>query len=545
MVVSKIDGEAFKNMIISAANNIENNRQAVNELNVFPVPDGDTGTNMSLTMSAAAKVLKEVHGGPLWEIAEKTANALLRGARGNSGVILSLLFRGFSRSVKKKNEIDGYELACALDAGVEMAYKAVMKPTEGTILTVARVSAEKGIECADKGNGAKEVLKCVIKAAEDTLQKTPDMLPVLKQAGVVDAGGKGLLLIYKGAYTFASEGRSIELLTEEEKKEDKADFGSLDPEDIKFAYCTEFIIIKQNVKNNRGEKLRSYLESIGDSVVVVEDDNIIKVHVHTNNPGRAIERAISISPITNIKIDNMKQQNTDLQQKSKDDKPVPKELKEFGFVAVSCGKGLSAVFNDIGVDTIVEGGQTMNPSTDDILLAVGNTPAKTVFVLPNNKNIIMAAEQASEICKDKNIIVIPSKTIPQGITAMLNFSEGVSKKKNRKAMQESLSAVKTAQITFAARDSSFDGKNIKQGQYMGLDENKVSVIGEDIYEVAEKLILSMANEDSSIITIYYGSDVTKEDCAAMEKRIAAVLPDMEISILNGGQPVYYYIISIE
>jgi DAK2 domain fusion protein YloV len=554
----QIDGEAFRNMIVSAAHNIENNKQSVNELNVFPVPDGDTGTNMSLTMSAAAKTLSKEHGGPVGEIAEKTANALLRGARGNSGVILSLLFRGIARSLKGKTEINGNDLALALKSGVEMAYKAVMKPTEGTILTVARLSSDMAASLMDKGLGLEEMLEKVIESANDALKRTPDMLHVLKQAGVVDAGGKGLVLIYEGAYSYLKNGSIIQLAAGEDKQKEKADFAALNTEDIKFSYCTEFIIIKsEGAGQGQSDRLRRYLESIGDSVVVVEDDEIIKVHVHTNNPGNAIERAITISPITNIKIDNMKQQHNDLQSESEtelqqenEEASVPNKeesigLKEYGFVAVSCGKGLSEIFRDIGADTIAEGGQTMNPSTEDILNAVNRTAARTVFVLPNNKNIIMAAEQASRIVEGKNIVVIPTKTIPQGICAMLNFNETESLQANINAMEDSLYTVKTAQVTVAARDSSFDGMEIKQGQFMGLNENKVTIVDEDIFDVTECLILSMVDKGSSMLTVYCGSDVSKEDRKTMEDRLTAAFSKLEISFLDGGQPIYHYIISIE
>ena len=545
-----INGNTLRDMYISAANNIDNFKNAVNDLNVFPVPDGDTGTNMSLTLKGAANEVKKLEDKTVGEIAKAAATALLKGARGNSGVITSLIFRGFSKGLDGKTEADGALLAHALKMGVEAAYKAVMKPTEGTILTVVRVAAEKAVEFAAENNDPLDTLDKIIEVAEDTLKKTPEMLPVLKQAGVVDAGGQGFLYILKGMRSVLGEGIIIESKESGDVKE-RADFTTFDSEDIKFAYCTEFIVNKDNnPRFNNPEKLRKYLESIGDSVVVADDDSIIKVHVHTNNPGKALEEGIKYGLLSNMKIENMKEQlaREAEKQNSENIQPTRKILlpsKKYGFVAVSAGEGFTALFNDLGVDSVVFGFQTMNPSTEDILKAIDETPAEIVFILPNNKNIILTAQMTIPLT-DKEVIVIPTRTIPEGISAMLAFDETVDVEDNTENMKEAIKNVKTGQVTYAVRDSSFDGQDIKEGEFMGLLGSKMQTKGTKLENVVVELIDKMIDENSSVLTLFYGSDV-KEDEA---EKISGLLSDkfgdrVDISLVNGGQPVYYYIVSVE
>ena len=535
-----ITGNQFRDMVISGANCIENQKTAINALNVFPVPDGDTGTNMSLTIGNAAKNLRSVEDKGIGDVANATASALLKGARGNSGVILSLLFRGIAKGLAGLDTADGRALAKAFTQGVTAAYGAVMKPTEGTILTVARVAAEK-TEALDEEKSARDTFAYYISVAKETLAETPEMLPVLKQAGVVDAGGKGLVVILDGMLA-ALDGKPVEAAEPVEAPEE-IDFEKFNvfesEEDIVFAYCTEYIVNKESsAPKSDSTDLRKYLESIGDCVVVVDDGEIIKVHVHTNHPGRAFEEALRYGSLVNMKVENMREQFKDKK------KEAPKIDKKYGFVAVAAGDGLANLFRDMSVDKVVEGGKTMNPSTDDILAAISATTAENVFVLPNNKNIIMAAEQAAER-SDRNVIVIPSKTVPQGITALLNFDDSMEPDETAKQMTESLSTVRTAQVTYAARDSEFDGKTIREGQLLGLVENKVSYVEDDVTTLITKMLGDMLKDGGVFINIYYGEDVTEDAAASVAELVKGLAPEAEVITLPGGQPVYHYIFSIE
>ncbi len=536
-----INGAIFKDMIISGANNIENNKQEINDLNVFPVPDGDTGTNMSLTMNAAKKELLNIEDDNIGNVARIVSSALLKGARGNSGVILSLFFRGFSKELNGKEKANGVDFSKALNTGVKAAYKAVMKPTEGTILTVARVSADYGLEYTKRTQEILSVFEEIIRSANETLEKTPDMLPVLKQANVVDAGGKGLIVIYEGMLSVLKNNIIIELLEKEQRPSLKADFQSFKTEDIKFLYCTEFIINK-NIGSN-GQNLEAFLHTMGDSVVFAEDTDIIKVHIHTNNPGIILENAIEIGNLINIKIDNMKEQHSDLTNEVKENRVIAEAINEFGFVVVSVGIGLNEVFLDLGADNIVDGGQTMNPSTQDILKAIDKTPAKTVFVLPNNKNIIMAAKQTIPI-SEKNVLVLETKTIPQGIGAMLEFNPALSKKENEKLMNSAIRKVKTGLVTFAVRNSVLDEKEIKQGEIIGLIENKIAYIEKEIEKCSIDVIKKLTKEGANFVSIFYGIDITEQQANELKEKIKEFV-NAEINIVFGGQPVYYYIISVE
>lgn len=550
-----ITGKLLRDAMISGANHITNHKQEVDELNVFPVPDGDTGTNMSMTINAAARELALLEDPTVSETADKAASALLRGARGNSGVILSLLFRGFSKGLKDKQTANGADLADALTSGVESAYKAVMKPTEGTILTVARVAAEQAAELARQTNDPLEIFACIIKTAEETLEKTPEYLPVLKKAGVVDAGGKGLLFIFEGMMSVLRDGKIIESAADRKSAEQKAESArpanaaaEYDGE-ITFTYCTEFIVNKSKDAKSP-VALRAYLESIGDSAVVVDDEDIIKVHVHTDNPGNAIQEGLKYGYLTNMKIDNMRVQHEtkayEAKQASEEDSYLPVDPeKPYGFVAVAAGNGLHSLFADLGVDKVVSGGQTMNPSTEDILKAIHATPAETVFVLPNNKNIIMAAEQAAKLA-DRRVCVLQTRTIPQGLTAMLAFDPDAAYTDNRVNMTNAFAEVQTGQVTFAARDSEFDGHSIKQGEILGLENGKLAFTEKDITKAVYKLIKSLMKRDSSFVTVIYGSDVSDAQAEKTYEAISAKLGDqVEINLINGGQPVYYYIISVE
>ena len=546
-----INGSLLRDAIISAAYDIQNQKQKVDELNVFPVPDGDTGTNMSMTIGASIKELELLKEPTVEETAKTAASALLRGARGNSGVILSLLFRGFANGLKGKVEANGVDLAEALTFGVEAAYKAVMKPTEGTILTVARVAAEKGRETALQTNDALEVFEAIVNQAETTLEETPEMLPVLKKAGVVDAGGKGftviftaMLQVFKGGEVVKPAG-GASAKPAQVKRTAVAEASG----DIKFAYCTEYIVNKKKNADNP-LKLRAYLESIGDCVVVVDDEDIIKVHVHSNHPGNAIEEALKFGMLTNLKIENMKEQHSaqvlEAEQLEEDDTYVPVDPQmPYGFVAVAAGAGMQALFQDLGVNSVVTGGQTMNPSTEDILKAIHATPAETVFVLPNNKNIIMAAEQAIKLA-DRRVCVLQTRTIPQGISAMLAFDPDKSFSENRVSMTKALDKVQTGQITFAARDSDFDGHNIKAGELLAMENGKLAFVDKDLNRVLVKLTKSMVRKDSSFVTVLYGADISDDQAAEAYELLRSKLSDnVEINLINGGQPVYYYIVSVE
>lgn len=552
-----ITGSMFRDGVISASNNIANNRQAVDALNIFPVPDGDTGTNMSMTIGAAAKEMAVLGDDcTVEEASSRCASALLRGARGNSGVILSLIFRGFSKALKGMDTADGKTVANAFRKGVDAAYKAVMKPTEGTILTVVRKAAEAAEKSAESGSETIDVCEAALDAAEEALAKTPEQLPVLKKAGVVDAGGQGLVLILKGMGSVIKKGVMIEAEdgsgvtpVSTPSKSTVASASS----DIEFGYCSEFLIEKsKSAKAKDPLSLRAYLESIGDCVVVVDDSDIIKVHVHSNEPGNVIQAALKYGQLINIKIDNMRYQHRNagegVSEGEEPHNPTPVEPEnEYGFVAVCAGVGVAELFTDIGADVIVSGGQTMNPSTDDILNAVMATPAKTVFVLPNNKNIIMAAEQAIPLAKDRDVRVLQTKTIPQGISAMLVFDETADADTNQMEMMDAAGHVQTGQVTFAARDSEIEGKPVKEGEIMGLVNGKIKFIGNDTVDIAFKTVEKLFKRgEHSLVTIIYGQDTDESAAETLEERLSAKYGnDMEISIVNGGQPIYYYILSVE
>lgn len=541
-----ITGKLLRDAIISGANNISNRRQAVDELNVFPVPDGDTGTNMSMTIKNASAELANIsEGANVASVAKTAASAMLRGARGNSGVILSLIFRGLSKGLAGKEEASAADLSASFKLGVDAAYKSVMKPTEGTILTVSREAYENTAKLDLASMSAADFLKAYIEEAEISLEKTPDLLPALKKAGVVDAGGKGFIVILEGMYAVLSGGGAI--VSDDEAKPSAPAAVAAVQEEIKFAYCTEYIVSKRGTKD--ASALRAFLETIGDCVVVVDDDDIIKVHVHSNHPGKAIEEALKFGELTKVKIENMREQHNNVIKADKaaqDNKKAPVEpTKDTGFVAVAAGAGVEALFKDLGVDITVRGGQTMNPSTEDILEAIEQTPAHNVFVLPNNKNIIMAAEQAVKLA-DRNVCVLQTRTIPQGITAMMNYNPDADFKANGAAMTESLENVSSGQITFAVRDSDFDGHKIKQGDILAMDNGKVAFTEKNLTKALVKLTKRMISSSSSYITVIYGSDVPDEDAnEAYENLRSKISDDIDIVLVNGGQPVYYYIISVE
>ena len=551
-----ITGKMFRDGVISASNNIANSRSEVDALNIFPVPDGDTGTNMSMTIGAAAKEMAVLPDDcTIGDASARCASALLRGARGNSGVILSLIFRGFSKGFKGLETADSKAVANAFELGVKAAYKAVMKPTEGTILTVIRKASEAATKAAETEENPLEVSFEALKAAKEALAQTPELLPVLKQAGVVDSGGSGLVLIFEGIQSVWANGVIVQPIegsgVEPVSVPSKSTVANAS-DDIKFGYCSEFLIEKASgAKEKDPLKLRAFLESIGDCVVVVDDNDIIKVHVHSNEPGNVIQAALKYGQLINIKIDNMRYQHRNANEGvAKGEAPVmPKAepVNKYGFVAVCAGEGLEELFKDIGADVVVSGGQTMNPSTDDILNAVMATPAKTVFVLPNNKNIIMAAEQSINLAEGREVRVLQTKTIPQGISAMLMFDETADANENQMAMMEAAENVETAQVTFAARDSEIEGVPIKQGEIMGLCNGKIKYTGNDIKDIAYKSAVKVFKKNqSSIITVIYGADTTEADAEEVKNRLAEKYgDDVEISIVNGGQPIYYFIISVE
>ena len=558
-----IDAAAFQQMVIHAAAAISAQKQHINDLNVFPVPDGDTGTNMSLTISAAAAELKKKQCATVGEAAQTAASALLRGARGNSGVILSLLFRGIAKSLKDRETIDGRDLAIALDFGVAAAYKAVMKPAEGTILTVSRLAAAQAAAAAREENAAESVLEAAIREGQEALADTINQNPVLKKAGVVDAGGKGFLVILQGMLD-SLRGEPMPQVEEESAPADKADFVAMAAEDITFAFDTVFIVRKHTEEVDL-EPFRTYLNSIGDSLVIGEDDTAFKVHVHTNTPGAALTESQKYGTLELAKIENMRTQADDLAagkhvQSTDDLEAVEAELeagadsgapvkaapeKKYGFVAVCAGQGLEAVFRDLGVDGVISGGQTMNPSTEDILREVDKTPAEIVYVLPNNKNIIMAAEQCVRLCEDKRVVVLPSKTVPQGISAMLAVDLDAQEEDNTQAMTEALQNVHTAEVTYAARDSDFGGFTIKQGDYLALEEHQLFGTDQDLDTLLTRLAQAPEHQDAGFITIFYGEDVTEEQAQKAADIFTEACPSAEINLLPAGQPVYYYMISAE
>ncbi len=561
-MVKNIDAAVFQRMVIHAHAAMNAQKQVINDLNVFPVPDGDTGTNMTLSIGAASKEMKKNHYDTVGQAAQGTASALLRGARGNSGVILSLLFRGFAKAVKEKETMNGRDLAIALDFGVAAAYKAVMKPAEGTILTVSRLAAARAAGCAREADSVEEVLEAAIQEGQVALDNTVNQNPVLKKAGVVDAGGKGFLVILQG---MLDELRGVPMPDsgEDAAPAEKADFVAMAAEEITFAFDTVFIVRKHQ-ENVNLDPFRNYLNSIGDSLVIGEDDEAFKVHVHTNIPGAALTEAQKYGTLELAKIENMRTQADDLAagkhvQSTDDLEAIEAELeagcaaapekaapeKKFGYVAVCAGAGLEAVFRDLGVDGLVGGGQTMNPSTEDILKEIERTPAEIVYVLPNNKNIIMAAEQCVRLCEDKKVVVLPTKTVPQGISAMLAVDPDASEEDNTQAMLAGFANVHTSEITYAARDSDFDGFAIKQGDYLALEEHQLFGTDQDLHAILDRLAHSDSHQGAEFISIFYGEDVTEEQAQEAEKIFAEACPNAEVTLLPGGQPVYYYMISAE
>ena len=550
---NKINAKMLAKMFLAGAKNLEVKKEWINELNVFPVPDGDTGTNMTLTIMSAAKEVVNLQDEDMMTICKAISSGSLRGARGNSGVILSQLFRGFTKTIREYEEIDIPTLATATEKAVESAYKAVMKPKEGTILTVAKGMADKARELAEEGCDDMELyFRQIIEYGDEVLAKTPDMLPVLKQAGVVDSGGQGLMQVMKGAFD-AFLGKEIDF-TLEASKESTVKEGSASSVDqeIKYGYCTEFIILLNKTFNIKNEiDFKEYLESICESIVVVADGDVVKVHVHTNDPGLAIQRALKYGALSNMKIDNMRLEhqekiNKEQQMKEQEQKKKPEmPHKEVGFIAVSVGEGMSEIVKGLGADYIIEGGQTMNPSTEDMLNAIDRVNADTIFILPNNKNIILAANQAKTMVEDKKIIVIPTKTVPQGITAIINYVPDMDPEDNAATMECEIKNVLTGQVTYAVRDTMIDDKEIKQGDYMGIGDSGILSVGRDMEEVTFNMIKAMMHDDLELISIYYGSDVSEEAAEAIKAKVEETYPDCDVELQMGGQPIYYYVISME
>ena len=550
---NKINAKMLAKMFLAGAKNLEVKKEWINELNVFPVPDGDTGTNMTLTIMSAAKEVVNLQDEDMMTICKAISSGSLRGARGNSGVILSQLFRGFTKTIREYEEIDIPTLATATEKAVESAYKAVMKPKEGTILTVAKGMADKARELSEEGCDDMELyFRQIIEYGDEVLAKTPDMLPVLKQAGVVDSGGQGLMQVMKGAFD-AFLGKEIDFTLEASKQSSvKEGSASSVDQEIKYGYCTEFIILLNKTFNIKNEiDFKEYLESIGDSIVVVADGDVVKVHVHTNDPGLAIQRALKYGALSNMKIDNMRLEhqekiNKEQQMKEQEQKKEPEmPHKEVGFIAVSVGEGMSEIFRGLGADYIIEGGQTMNPSTEDMLNAIDRVNADTIFILPNNKNIILAANQAKTMVEDKKIIVIPTKTVPQGITAIINYVPDMDPEDNAATMECEIKNVLTGQVTYAVRDTMIDDKEIKQGDYMGIGDSGILSVGRDMEEVTFNMIKAMMHDDLELISIYYGSDVSEEAAEAIKAKVEETYPDCDVELQMGGQPIYYYVISME
>ena len=565
MEITSINSKLLARMFLAGAKNLDSKKDWINELNVFPVPDGDTGTNMTMTIMSAAKEVSSLTNPTMAELAKAISSGSLRGARGNSGVILSQLFRGFCKVIKEYDEIDVTILCEACQKAVETAYKAVMKPKEGTILTVAKGAAEKALELSDETEDVVTFVEGVIKQAEYVLDQTPEMLPVLKQAGVVDSGGQGLVQVLKGAYD-ALIGKEIDYTIEGTPTGAAPAKISAETEaEIKFGYCTEFIIVlNAPMSDNEEHAYKAFLESIGDSIVVVADDEIVKTHVHTNDPGLALQKALTFGSLSKIKIDNMREEHQEklikdsqklaAQQKAEeeayeaacaDEKTNNLPAKEMGFVSVSIGEGMNEVFRGLGVDYLIEGGQTMNPSTEDMLNAIEHVNAKTVFILPNNKNIIMAANQAVDLVEDKQIIVIPTKTIPQGITALVNYIPDHSAEENKEQMMAEIENVKTGQVTYAVRDTEIDGKTIKQNDFMGIGDKSILSVGTDLRATTLEMVDAMVDEDSAIVSIYFGSDSDEDSANELAAAIEEKYPDVEVEVNDGGQPIYYYVISVE
>lgn len=564
MNIKTIDALVIQKCFLAGANAIDAKKEVINDLNVFPVPDGDTGTNMTMTIMSAAREVAALEEPDMKSLCKAISGGSLRGARGNSGVILSQLLRGFTKVLLENDVVDVGTLTKAFERAVESAYKAVMKPKEGTILTVARGGAEKALELYGRTDNIAEYMNTVIMHMRDVLDQTPDMLPVLKDAGVVDSGGEGLLTVLEGAYD-ALIGKEVnyevQLPQSQRKFSGGADMEFVADADIKFGYCTEFIVmLSKEFTDNDEKQFKSYLGSIGDSIVCVADEDVVKVHVHTNDPGLAIQKGLTYGELTSMKIDNMREEHNErviksmqkegtmgdltkgaLNQKDK----VQMEHKENGFISVSVGDGLREIFRDLGVDYIIEGGQTMNPSTEDILGAIAEVNADNIFIMPNNSNIILAAEQARELTTDKNVVVIPTQNIPQGITAMINFVEGMSYEQNEEAMTESISEVRSGQVTYAVRDTNIDGKEIKAGNIMGLSDKTIETVGTDITETTVELLDIMLEDDSEIVTIYYGEEASEEEAQKISDAILEKRDDIEVEIHYGGQPIYYYFVSVE
>lgn len=562
MTTNKIDAVMLSKMFLAGAKNIEAKKEWINELNVFPVPDGDTGTNMSLTIMAAAREVDALSKPSMAEVSKAISSGSLRGARGNSGVILSQLLRGFTKVIKTSEELDTIILANAFQKGVETAYKAVMKPKEGTILTVAKGMADKAAEIADSVTELDKFMGQVIEYGDYVLSQTPEMLPVLKQAGVVDSGGQGLMEVLRGAYD-AFLGKELDLTINGSNSFsiNKGKIENTDTQDIKFGYCTEFIVmLEKEYTSETEEEFKKYLGSIGDSLVVVSDDDIVKVHVHTNDPGLAIQKGLTYGSLTSMKIDNMREEHNEKLIKEADKaakaalesreavaEPIePAEpKKEVGFIAVSIGEGINEIFKELGVDYLIEGGQTMNPSTEDMLNAIEKVNAENVFILPNNKNIILAANQAKALVEDKNIFVIPTKTVPQGITAVINYVLDKSPADNEASMLEEIKRVKTGQVTYAVRDTNIDGKEIKENDIMGIGDHSIVSVGANVDKVTKEMLSDLVDEESELISIYYGADITKKEAESLAGEVQELYAACDVEVHMGGQPIYYYIVSVE
>ena len=556
MAITTIDAKLLQKMFLAGAKNLEAKKEWINELNVFPVPDGDTGTNMTLTIMSAAKEVSGIEEPDFVNISKAISSGSLRGARGNSGVILSQLFRGFTKEIKEVNEINAKVIAKSFERAVETAYKAVMKPKEGTILTVAKGVAEKAIEMANITENLEEIFRAAIEHGNYVLSQTPEMLPVLKQAGVVDSGGQGLMEVLKGAFD-CFLGKEIDFTIEGARNVSVNIVASDDDVDIKFGYCTEFIImLEKNFGDSDERAFKAYLESIGDSIVCVADDDIVKIHVHTNDPGLAIQKALTYGSLTKMKIDNMREEHQEKlikdaqklaeQQKEETSTNQPEmEHKEYGFISVSVGEGINEIFEGLGVDYIIEGGQTMNPSTEDILNAIDKVNADVVYVLPNNKNIILAANQAESLVEDMKVVVIPTKTVPQGITALINFIPDNTVEENIERMNEEIGRVKTGQVTYAVRDTELDGKVIKENDIMGIGDKGIVSVGQDIKETTVEMIKELVDDESELVSVYYGAEITEETAEELTSAIEELYPDIDVELNYGGQPIYYYLVSIE
>ena len=553
MEIKTINAALCAKMFLGGAKNLEANKEWINELNVFPVPDGDTGTNMTLTITSAAKEVASLENPEMEPLCKAISSGSLRGARGNSGVILSQLLRGFTRGIKKHDEIDAPLLAEAFEKAVETAYKAVMKPKEGTILTVARGMAEKASELAMEGMELEEMMEAIVAEGDAVLARTPEMLPVLKEAGVVDSGGQGLMQVMKGALD-VFKGKEIEYTVEEQKSAKAAAEAQPEEKEIKFGYCTEFIIMLDKPMSPENEhEFKEFLMSIGDSIVLVADEDIVKVHVHTNDPGKAISRALTYGALTRMKIDNMREEHQEklikdaeklaAQQAEEEKKKEPK--KECGFISVSIGEGIGEIFKGLGVDCLIEGGQTMNPSTEDMLSAIDKVNAENVFIFPNNKNVILAANQAKVLTKDKKIFVIPTKTVPQGITAVINYNPDRTPEENEASMMEEIQHVKTGEVTYAVRDTHIDDKEIHEGDFMGIGDHSILSVGKNLSDVTKDMLAAMADDDSELISIYYGADIDEETANALGNEIMELYSGCDVEIYSGGQPIYYYVISVE